>query len=797
MKATTKNPRLLGPALPVPGLVLPFILSLILPLIFSLIFSLAPTALSPALAAVDGGPAASAWAETEQTALRLIAASETTGGQERLKFGLHFKLKPGWKIYWRSPGDAGFPPEPDWSASVNLKSATLRWPAPERFSILGLETLGYTNEVVLPMSVEPVDPAKPLRMEGDIRYLACKEICIPYEAKLALALPPGDIGGPARLSPFAHLIDRFRAKVPGAGGRSGLNIESAGTWTSGRDTLLRVTATATLPFRAPDLFLEGPPENPQVLSFSKPVVSLSPDGRTARLDVKVFGLDYLTGPPTGAAEKTLSGRTLAGRLLTVTLVDGNRAAEKRLTAQLRPGPVSEWGGGGGWAKGGQGVRPFALILALAVLGGLILNLMPCVLPVLSIKLLGLAGHGGGERRTVRLSFVASSAGILFAFLVLAGALVALKAAGMTVGWGIQFQQPWFLIAMTLLVAGFACNLWGAFEFRLPRFIASQEKHTSHVHGLGGHFLQGAFATLLATPCSAPFLGTAVGFALARGPVEIFSIFAALGLGLALPFLSVAAFPGLATRLPKPGPWMVTFRRFLGLALAATAVWLLSVLAAVIGFNAALLVGVLTLGGAGLLFLGRLWPDGAGLRMPAGLVLTAVAAFLVPGWLGEAPKAGAEAGAGGGPGGNVLYGAVSVRTLDRLWQPFDETAIPRLVARGKTVFVDVTADWCITCQVNKAFVLSNEAVLEALRDGNMVAMQADWTRPDPVISAYLARHQRYGIPFDAVYGPGAPAGILLPELLSRDAVLDAIAKAGGGKAPDTGKVSSGKKPKKTG
>ncbi len=752
MKATTKNPGLFGRALPAFSLML------------SLIFLLALTALSPVPAAAE--PAASAWAETDQTALRLIAASETTGGAERLKFGLHFKLKPGWKVYWRSPGDAGFPPVPDWSASGNLKSAVLHWPAPERFSILGLETLGYTNEVVLPMSVELVDPAKPLRMEGDILYLTCKEICIPYEAKLALALSPGDIEGPGRPSPFAHLIDRFRAKVPGAGGRSGLNIDSAGTWASGQDTLLRVTATATLPFRAPDLFLEGPPDNPQVLSFSKPAVNLSPDGRTARLDVKVFGIEYLTAAPTGAPEKTL-----AGRLLTVTLVDGNRAAEKRLTAVLRPGPVS------GWAEGDQGVRPFALILALAVLGGLILNLMPCVLPVLSIKLLGLAGHGGGERRTVRLSFVASSAGILFAFLVLAGALVALKAGGMIVGWGIQFQQPWFLIAMTLLVTGFACNLWGAFEVRLPRFIADMGEHAAHAHGLGGHFLQGAFATLLATPCSAPFLGTAVGFALARGPVEIVSVFAALGLGLALPYLSVAAFPGLATRLPKPGPWMVTFRRFLGLALAATAVWLLSVLAAGIGFNAALVVGVLTLAGAGWLFLGRLKPDGAGRRTPVWLALTAGAAFLVPGWLGEAPKAVA----GGGSGGDVLYGAVSARTLDRLWQPFDETAIPWLVARGKTVFVDVTADWCITCQVNKAFVLSDEAVIEALGNGNMVAMQADWTRPDPVISAYLARHQRYGIPFDAVYGPGAPGGILLPELLSRDAVLDAIGKAGGGKA----------------
>ena len=233
-------------------------------------------------------------------------------------------------------------------------------------------------------------------------------------------------------------------------------------------------------------------------------------------------------------------------------------------------------------------------------------------PVLGLFVVG---HGGGESRLVRLSFVASAAGILAAFAVLAAALIALKAGGMIVGWGIQFQQPWFLIAMTLMVTAFACNLWGFFEFRLPRWAADWGEHSSHIHGLGGNFLQGALATLLATPCSAPFLGTAVGFALARGPVEIAAVFAALGFGLALPFLTVAAFPGLATRLPKPGPWMVTLRRYLGLALAATGVWLLSVLATGIGIVASVLVGVLAAAAAGVLFLGHQGPKGAGRRTP--------------------------------------------------------------------------------------------------------------------------------------------------------------------------------------
>ena len=705
-----------------------------------------------AIAAPSNSPGASPWVKTEQTELRLIAATETVGAAETLRLGLHFKLKPGWKIYWRSPGDAGFPPIPDWSSSRNLKSAVMQWPAPERFSVLGLETLGYKKEVVFPITVTRLDLAKPLHLSGAIRYLVCDEICIPYDADVRLTVAQG----PIRPSPFAHLISRFQSNVPGDGKRQGLAVEAVETWGRGEAIVLRVRVTSTTPFRTPDIY----PEGPRALTFAKPTVRLRPDGLSATLALEVFATQYLKGP-----EKSLAGRTL-----TVTLVDGMRSAEARLTvapALAGSGLPTDAGD-----TGDAGASPsLALILAFALLGGLILNLMPCVLPVLSIKLLSVVGHGGGDRRLVRLSFLASAAGIVFSFLVLAGALIALKAGGMTIGWGIQFQQPWFLIAMTLMVTAFALNLWGIFEVRLPFWISDLGEHTSHVHGLGGHFLQGAFATLLATPCSAPFLGTAVGFALARGWGEITAVFAVLGLGLALPYLGVAAFPGLATRLPKPGPWMVTFRRFLGLALIATGVWLLSVLAASAGFKTAVLVGGLTAASAGLLALARLKRPGMGRRAAIGIMAAVLAAFLAPGWLGDVTP-------GVPPGGTAsakLIGKAggSTDVLGKLWQPFDEARIPGLIAQGKTVFVDVTADWCITCQVNKGLVLSRGKVLAKLQDPNVVIMQADWTRPDPVISDFLARHDRFGIPFNAVYGLGAPKGVVLPELLSQSVVLKAF------------------------
>ncbi len=668
--------------------------------------------------------AASPWVGTEQTKVRLIAAVDAVGSGDSVLLGLHFRLRPGWKIYWRSPGDAGFPPRPDWSGSTNLAAARLFWPAPERFSVVGFETLGYQDEVVLPVAVTLARAGQPLGLRAAVDYLTCKEICVPYTADLALDLPAGTAG----LSRHAHLINRSSARVPGDGTAHGLSIGAAEVAGAGPAAVLTVSATATMPFETPDVFVEGPPE----LTFGRPRVRLSADRMEASLEVAVDGMEDFDGD-------------LAGSRVTVTVVDGGRAVERTIAVAA---------GGAPTVPGGS----LAWILVLALLGGLILNLMPCVLPVLSIKLLGVVGHGGGERRTVRISFLASAAGILFAFVLLAAVLAGLKAAGATIGWGIQFQHPWFLIAMTLVVALFACNLWGFFEVRLPRWIAAAGGPVGHLHGLGGHFLSGVFATLLATPCSAPFLGTAVGFALARGKADIFAVFAVLGLGLALPYLAVAAAPGLATRLPRPGRWMTGLRVFLGFALAATAGWLLSVLATVAGVTAAAVVGILTVIAGGALYWRR--RSDRPVAAPAAAVL-AILAFGVPYVLPMAPA----------PAGTVVR--------DSLWQRFDEADIAKLVNAGKTVFVDVTAEWCITCQANKTFVLYRDEVLQRLSGGSVVAMRADWTRPDDAIARYLARFGRYGIPFNAVYGPGAPGGIVLPELLSRNAVLDALDRAGAG------------------
>jgi suppressor for copper-sensitivity B len=671
--------------------------------------------------------AASDWFATEQGRVRLIAASGTTGDGKSVALGLQFELKPGWKIYWRSPGDAGFPPAVDWSGSRNLAGAALAWPAPERFVVLGLTTLGYKDGVVLPVDAMLAEPGKPLHVESKVNYLTCDDICIPYEARLALDLP----AGPAQSTPYGHLIDRFEKRVPGDGVAAGLGVSRVEVRRARGGETLAVTVASREPLEHPDLYVEGP----RGLDFGAPRVERLDSGQGLRLLLPVH-----RGP---------EGQTAVGAPLTLTLVDGARSLETKVTPVLASGGAS-----------GDGASLLA-ILGIALLGGFILNFMPCVLPVLSIKLLNAVGHGGGERRQVRRRFLASAAGIVSSFLVLAGALIALKGAGAAIGWGIQFQQSWFLIALMAVITLFAANMWGLFEVSLPGALADAAARPGSraSAGLGGDFLTGAFATLLATPCSAPFLGTAVGFALSRGPSEILMVFAALGLGLALPYLLVAAAPGLATRLPRPGRWMIRLRAILGLALAATAFWLATVLAAQAGMAAALVIGLLMLAALALLWLRRRYRAAAGIALGGVAVLVALALALPAALPARAPGAAVASAA--------------------YWRPFDEAAIAGLVRQGKTVFVDVTADWCITCQANKKLVLSREAVAGRLGAPNVVAMVADWTRPNDAIAAYLASFGRYGIPFNVVYGPRAPEGLKLPELLTEAAVLEALDRAGGG------------------
>lgn len=666
------------------------------------------------LAAPGAWAAGSPWVATEVGQIRLISALDQTGDAEEIPLGLEFALKKGWKIYWRSPGDAGYAAKMDWAGSQNLHEMQVLWPAPERFTILGLETVGYKGEVVLPLMARPTLPGGALSLKLGLDILACSDICIPVLADLALRLPQG----PAQSALEAQRISQFRSRVPGDGTAHGIKLLKVAWQGPG---LLVAEAEADPAFNAPDLFIEGP----EGVLFAAPLAILENRGHLARFEVKLS-----QGPQGG----------LAGQPLTLTLADGIRGLE----AGLIPAQ-------------GSLPRPAATTLlgmiGLALLGGLILNLMPCVLPVLSLKILGLVGHGGSELAHIRVSFVASALGILASFALLGLAALGLKLSGQAVGWGLQFQEPMFLSFLAVLVVLFSANMAGFYEIAIPHWLGGSGRGLGRPQGLAQHFLAGMFATLLATPCSAPFLGTAIGFALAAGPFEIMTIFLCLGLGMAGPYLAVAVWPRMASRMPRSGPWMLTLKRWLALALLGTAFWLLWVIDSQAGrLNALAVLALLALSGGCLLLMHlRKIPALGWLALALALIAIPAPRFL--------PQAEARAD-----------------ISDAFWQPFDEAAIPELVAAGKIVFVDVTADWCVTCQVNKRLVLSQETIHAQLTAQDVVAMKADWTRPNEAIGAYLAKFGRYGIPFNVVYGPSAPEGLALPELLSAEAVTQAMTKA---------------------
>ncbi len=662
------------------------------------------------------------WKEDKAASARLISGVEGVGEEEIIPLGLEIKLAKGWHTYWRSPGQAGLPPQLDWSGSLtdanNLSAANLHYPAPRRSTVYGLETVGYSDSVVFPVDAVVRRKGKLLNANVSADLLLCLSVCLPAHFDLSLSVPEG----PSVEGGEALLLRSAREQLPTDPNESGILLKNVST----DEQSLRFLIEARDRIQHPDIFIESDNN----VGFSAPEVKVESDGFSAELKVKP--VDVI---PEGVTLSTLP--------LRLTIINGDKATEISTSGNSIIAPP----------QGFMPVKPsFTTVLLLALLGGFILNLMPCVLPVLSLKIVGVLRHGGGDKPAVRKSFFVTAAGIVFSFLVLASVMVVLKRLEMRLGWGVQFQQPEFLMVLVVLLVFFASNLWGFFEISLPGFVADKMTSTPKSR-LAGDFATGAFATLLATPCSAPFLGTAVGFALAAGSTEIFGTFTALGVGMAIPYLLVAAYPGAATALPKPGPWMVRLRQLLGFVLALTAGWLVWIMSAQLGDQQALIfmamMGALTL----FLAIHKRIPSvvaGAGIVLICGGAAAVVLMDRTP--LAQAAE------------------------TDHRWVAYNPATLRADIDEGKTVFLDVTADWCLTCKANKLVIMRNDEVVQRLFHSDVVAMQANWTNPDPVVTELLQKYGRYGIPFDVVYGPGAPDGIVLPELLAPSTVMEAITKA---------------------
>lgn len=685
-----------------------------------LIRTIAALALISTVAAAQGQSFTQPAAQKPDIKADLMTGDFESGGRE-LWLGVRLNFGPGWKTYWKSPGDAGLPTEFDWSGSSNVVDAEVNWPVPSRLSILGFETIGYDREVLFPVRIKVRDPAVETRIDLKLAIYACSTICVREDRTLAATIRPGASGD----SPT--IIDAWRSRVPVATSDV-LSVLSVVRSVTGPASL-RIEVASTRPLLEPDVFVESDPP----VSGDRPTATFD-QGNRATLIVNLLGE---------------TAESLHPRAVTATIVSGDATV-----LAVSPAPLANTGAANGSATPRPAPDAPAGILALigiALAGGFILNLMPCVFPVLSLKLLSFVHGSTSDRGQVRKGFAASAAGIVVSFLLLAGVLAGMKWAGAGVGWGIQFQQPLFLGGMAVVLSLFAASQFGLFHLAVSSGFLTRVTGIAGGTSTASHFWSGFVATLLATPCSAPLVGTAVGFALSQGTVEIFAIFAALGIGMASPYLVVAAFPALTRVIPRPGSWLAWVKGLFGVALLATAGWLLLVLGEVSGrwpaisLGAALALGFIILG----------LSKGVVARKMA--VTAATVAITV-----------------------VMLAAIAPRsqTQDRTeipWRTFSSKELRTLVGAGHTVFVDVTADWCITCKINKALVIDRQEVAGRLAS-DVVPMRADWTRPDDEIAGFMREHGRFGIPFNIVFGPAAPDGIALPELLSSSTVSAAFSKA---------------------
>ncbi|MBF3236052.1 thioredoxin family protein [Aeromonas veronii] len=632
-----------------------------------------------------------------------LQADRSTADQTRIL--LDVELESGWKTYWHSPGEGGIAPQILWDEPVG--DFQWRWPVPRHFEVAGLNTQGYQGEVAFPLSLN-YPTGQPLK--GTLRLSTCSNVCILTDFPFTLAV---DGQAPADFDfAWAKAMSTLPQQLPAE-----TQVELGY-----QHNQLQLRAERAEGWQSPALFIDAL----EGAEFGKPALEVEGYTLIARVPVS----DGWQG----------DAPDLRGQSLGLLLTSGEQAWQGKGTI------------GAPLALPNQSHSLFWL-LGAALLGGLILNLMPCVLPVLALKLGTVLQHQDREQGTVRKQFLAASAGIIASFWVLAAMSSLLRATQGAVGWGIQFQSAGFIGLMVLVTMLFCANLLGLFEIRLPSALSTRLA-TSGGNGLGGHFLQGSFATLLATPCSAPFLGTAVAFALAAPLGQLWLIFTALGIGMSLPWLLVAALPRLALWLPKPGRWMNHLRILLGLMMLGSSLWLTSLLDNHLGSYATgwLIVAMLLA-----LLSGIIWRYGI-----RGFTLAIALAALI-----------------GSP--LLLSGAFSAQgsaSVDKVvWQPLSERAITDALAQNKRVFIDVTADWCVTCKANKYNVLLRDEVQQALSAPDVVALRGDWSKPNDTIAAFLRKRGAAAVPFNQIYGPELPQGVTLSPLLDKDELLTTLHKAG--------------------
>ena len=699
--------------------------------------------------------ASGAAAQTPHVVADLVAETASAAPGRTLTVALHQVIAPGWHTYWRNPGDAGQPTMLSWALPPGWRAGSIAWPAPERFLAGPIMNYVYTREVYLPVILEPPADARvgqTVRLKANATWLTCKDVCIPEQAALTLDIPIQ--AGPAKPDPRGSAVALTVGRLPKPAGLA------ARFRLDGGALLLAVTGGA-LKGIAPDDGYFFPYDGTAIEQASAQHVARTAKGLTLTLPA---GYGFSHGRPPAELAGVLS---VAGEAFEITArPDAAHAAA--LAATPRSAPPA---GARPDATSIKTLPPAALsppassglsllaALPLAFLGGLILNLMPCVFPVLSMKAAALARHLDAPARA-RGEGLAFLAGVVGSFLALAALLIAARAAGQAVGWGWQLQSPVVVGALVLVLFGAGLNLSGVFEAGLSLQGLGSEA-AARTGGLAGAALTGVLAVVVAAPCTAPFMAPAIGWALTQPPIAALLVFFSLALGLAAPFVLVSFSPALFGRLPRPGAWMDGLRKVLAFPMYGAAAWFAWVFALQAGDAALprLFAAVLALA-----FAAFCWGVGqragrTGLPRAAALAaLLGAAAALAGVSTAPAVAAAASASAGSGPAAP---------------QPWSAARVASLRAGGHPVFVDFTAAWCVTCQVNERTALAGRDVADAFARTGTVYLKADWTRPDPAITAALASQGRSGVPLYLVYGPKSPGPVILPQLLTGGVIVRAL------------------------
>ncbi|MBM2839948.1 MAG: cytochrome c biosis protein transrane region [Bacteroidetes bacterium] len=710
------------------------------------------------------------------TSIELVSSVKTIRPGGKFLVGVLMKMDPGWHTYWKNSGESGLPTQIDWRLPEGFTAGEIQWPLPHKYNESGdILTYGYEAENMLIVEItapSSLQSDTQTALRANVHWLECENICIPGDDSVEVTLPVLD-ATPAAAN--MAIFDKYRLQIPRSFSESNDFSFTSSLSNSAVEIHLIPVPGKTLSFvkdKSPDFY----PEPIEEISTGRTQISVSPNRAILRVPLSVFEKVFGPFALRGVVVYQMEGEERSSVAIAIPLpkefcaglsVGGDSTTpasvlDQHFTTVALPGID----------------QPLYVYVLYAILGGLLMNIMPCVLPVIGLKIFGLVKISGDDPKKVKKLGLMFSFGILASFLVLALLVIVLKSAGEQVGWGFQFQEPLFVIAMSAVVFAFGLSLFGVYEINLPFVMAFAsvgsmlEKKAGGRREYAASFGEGVFATILATPCTAPLLGTALGFAFSQSAWIILLIFSSVAFGMAMPYLLLTTRPAWMRFIPKPGEWMVTAKQFMGFLMMATLLWLLYVLGKQLGMEAVIwtCAFLLTIG-ISCWVIGRF------------ATLNATRAKYATTWIF------AVAIAAGGywfflESVNVIAGvspstAVEIHSDsdDIQWQPFTLAGLDAHIKENKTVFIDFTADWCLTCKVNEKAVLTDRGVVGEFKSKGIVAIKADWTNRNPEITKLLRKFGRSGVPLYVVFPAGRPGQpIVLPEIITSGIVLEAIASA---------------------